>query len=110
MIWLAKDVPDIVESMPEFPGGMKVLMNYLHENLKYPSLAKETGIQGRVFVAFVIETDGSISDVQVLRGIGGGCDQEAIRVVQNMPKWIPGKQRGIPVRVRFNLPIKFTLQ
>jgi protein TonB len=100
----------VVESMPEFPGGMEMMMKYLRENLKYPHLAKETNIQGRVFISFVVEVDGCISDVTVLRGIGGGCDEEAVRVVQNMPKWNPGKQRGIPVRVRFNLPVKFTLQ
>jgi protein TonB len=73
-------------------------------------MAKESGIQGRVFVTFVVEKDGSVTDVRVLRGIGGGCDEEAIRVVQKMPKWKAGKQRGKPVRVQFNLPIKFTLQ
>jgi protein TonB len=73
-------------------------------------MAKESGIQGRVFVTFVVEKNGSVTDVRVLRGIGGGCDEEAIRVVQNMPKWSAGKQRGKPVRVQFNLPIKFTLQ
>jgi len=100
----------VVESMPEFPGGMGALMTYLSENIKYPALAKESGIQGRVFINFVVETNGSITAVKVLRGIGGGCDEEAVRVVQNMPKWSPGKQRGKPVRVSYNLPVKFTLQ
>jgi len=100
----------VVESMPEFPGGMAALMKYLAENIKYPSLAKESGIQGRVFINFVVEPDGSISNVKVLRGIGGGCDEEAVRVVENMPKWKPGMQRGKPVRVSYNLPVKFTLQ
>ena len=100
----------VVESMPTFPGGMGALMKYLAENIKYPPLAKESGIQGRVFINFVVEPDGSISNVKVLRGIGGGCDEEAVRVVQNMPKWTPGKQRGKPVRVSYNLPVKFTLQ
>ena len=100
----------VVESMPTFPGGMGALMKYLAENIKYPPLAKESGIQGRVFINFVVEPDGSISNVKVLRGIGGGCDEEAVRVVQNMPKWSPGKQRGKPVRVSYNLPVKFTLQ
>jgi protein TonB len=85
-------------------------MRYLQESIKYPEEAKELGIQGRVFVTFVVEVDGSITDVRVLRGIGGGCDEEAVRVVKAMPKWVPGKQRGVPVRVQFNLPIKFTLQ
>jgi len=100
----------VVESMPEFPGGMGALMKYLAENIKYPDLAKESGIQGRVFINFVVEPDGSISNVKVLRGIGGGCDEEAVRVVKSMPNWKPGKQRGKPVRVSYNLPVKFTLQ
>ncbi len=100
----------VVEAMPEFPGGMNELNKYLAENIKYPQMAKESGIQGRVFVTFVVERDGRVTDVRVLRGIGGGCDEEAVRVVKNMPKWTPGKQRGKPVRVQFNLPVKFTLQ
>ena len=100
----------VVESMPEFPGGEGALHQYLAENIKYPQMAKESGIQGRVFVTFVVERDGRVTDVKVIRGIGGGCDEEAIRVVQGMPKWTPGKQRGKPVRVQFNLPVKFTLQ
>jgi protein TonB len=100
----------VVEEQPQYPGGEGALMTYLQQNIKYPEEAKELGIQGRVFVTFVVEVDGSITDVRVLRGIGGGCDQEAIRVVQSMSKWVPGKQRGVPVRVQFNLPIKFTLQ
>jgi protein TonB len=100
----------VVESMPAFPGGEVELHRYLAENIKYPQMAKESGIQGRVFVTFVVEKNGSVTDVKVLRGIGGGCDEEAIRVVKNMPKWTPGKQRGKPVRVQFNLPVKFTLQ
>lgn len=100
----------VVESMPAFPGGEASLNKYLYENITYPQMAKESGIQGRVFVTFVVEKDGTVTDVRVLRGIGGGCDEEAIRVVENMPKWAPGKQRGKPVRVQFNLPIKFTLQ
>ena len=100
----------VVESMPEFPGGEEKIYEYLARNLEYPRQANEAGIQGKVFVTFVVESDGSITDIKVLRGIGGGCDEEAVRVVQNMPKWIPGKQRGKPVRVHFNLPIKFTLK
>lgn len=100
----------VVESMPAFPGGEPALYKYLAENIKYPQMAKESGIQGRVFVTFVVERDGSVTDVRVLRGIGGGCDEEAIRVVKNMPKWTPGKQRGKSVRVQYNLPVKFTLQ
>jgi protein TonB len=100
----------VVESMPEFPGGTGELYKYLGQSIKYPPLAKESGIQGRVFVNFVVEPDGSISNVKVLRGIGGGCDEEAVRVVESMPSWKPGKQRGKAVRVSYNLPIKFTLQ
>ena len=100
----------VVESMPEYPGGEAALYAYLAANIKYPQMAKESGIQGRVFVTFVVERDGRVTDVRVLRGIGGGCDEEAIRVVENMPKWTPGKQRGKSVRVQYNLPVKFTLQ
>jgi protein TonB len=100
----------VVEEQPGYPGGEESRIRYLQENIKYPEEAKELGIQGKVFVTFVVEVDGAISDVRVLRGIGGGCDEEAIRVVRSMPKWVPGKQRGVPVRVQFNLPIKFTLQ
>ena len=100
----------VVESMPEFPGGTGELYKYLGKSIKYPPLAKESGIQGRVFVNFVVEPNGSISNVKILRGIGGGCDEEAVRVVKDMPSWKPGKQRGKAVRVSYNLPIKFTLQ
>jgi protein TonB len=100
----------VVEEQPGYPGGEEARIKFLQDNIKYPEEAKELGIQGKVFVTFVVEVDGSITDVKVLRGIGGGCDEEAIRVVKAMPKWVPGKQRGVPVRVQFNLPIKFTLQ
>ena len=99
----------VVESMPSFPGGEAARIQFLNDNIKYPQMARESGIQGRVFVTFVVERDGSVTDVKVLRGIGGGCDEEAIRVIQNMPKWEPGKQRGKPVRVQFNMPILFKL-
>jgi periplasmic protein TonB len=99
----------VVESMPEFPGGDAARIQYLNDNIVYPQMARESGIQGRVFVTFVVERDGSVTDVQVLRGIGGGCDEEAVRVIRNMPKWVPGKQRGKPVRVQFNMPILFKL-
>ena len=107
---LETEIFTVVESMPEFPGGMGELMKYLAKNIKYPPLAKESGIQGRVFINFVVEPTGAISNVKVLRGIGGGCDEEAVRVVASMPKWKPGKQRGKSVRVSYNLPVKFTLQ
>lgn len=99
-----------VEEMPQFPGGDSELFAFLARNLKYPPEAKEIGVSGRVFVYFVVEPDGSISNATVKRGIGAGCDEEAIRVVSLMPKWSPGKQRGVPVRVQFTLPVKFTLQ
>ena len=100
----------IVEKQPEFPGGNQALAKYLRDNIKYPQLAKETGIEGFVYVSFVVEPDGKVAHVEVVRHLGGGCDEEALRVVKNMPKWIPGSQRGRNVRVRFSLPIKFTLQ
>jgi len=99
----------VVENAPAFPGGDVARMKFLQDNIKYPPMAKESGIQGTVYITFVIERDGSVTDVQLLRGIGGGCDEEAMRVVKNMPKWEPGKQRGKPVRVQFNMPIKFNL-
>ena len=99
----------VVESMPGFPGGEAARIRYLNENIKYPQMARESGIQGRVFVTFVVERDGKVTDVRVLRGIGGGCDEEAVRVIKNMPRWHAGKQRGKPVRVQFNMPILFKL-
>ncbi len=99
----------VVEDMPSFPGGEKARNNYFAKNVKYPEVARKEGIEGRVFVTFVVDKDGSIADVKILRGIGGGCDEEAIRVIENMPKWIPGKQRGKDVRVQFNMPIVFKL-
>lgn len=99
----------IVEDQPSFPGGDAALMQYLTNNLRYPTMAREAGIQGTVFVTFVVERDGSITDVRVLRGVGGGLDEEAVRVVRNMPRWTPGRQRGQAVRVQFNLPIRFVL-
>lgn len=100
----------IVDEDPEFPGGTEALYKYLSENIKYPQEARDKGITGKVYVSFVIEKDGSVSRPRVLREIGGGCGDEAVRVVMGMPKWIPGKQRGKPVRVQFNLPISFNLQ
>ena len=100
----------VVENDPEFPGGMEALYKYLAQNMKYPQLARDNGITGKVYVTFVVEKDGSIANPKVLRDIGGGCGQEAIRVVKSMPKWTPGKQRGKPVRVQFNLPVNFSLK
>jgi len=98
-----------VDDMPSFPGGETKLMEYVGKNLKYPQEAREKGVQGRVFVGFVVEPDGSISDVKLLRGIGGGCDEEAIRVVKSFPKWKPGKHQGKFVRVSYMLPVNFKL-
>ena len=98
------------EVMPEFPGGMEAMMKYLSENLKYPEQAKEKKTQGRVLVSFVVEKNGSISDVKVVKGIGNGCDEEAVRVIKAMPKWKPGMQNGKKVRVSFAIPISFKLQ
>lgn len=100
----------VVENQPEFPGGQSAMMKYLNDNIKYPVIAQENGIQGRVICNFVVERDGSITDVQVVRGQDPSLDKEAVRVIKSMPKWIPGKQRGQPVRVRFTLPVVFRLQ
>jgi protein TonB len=108
------DEPDapyiIVDLMPEFPGGNNALFSYLGRETEYPSLARDSGIEGVVYVTFVVETDGSIDGVKVLRGIGGGCDEEAVRVVSSMPTWAPGEQNGRKVRVQYNLPYRFTLR
>lgn len=103
------EVFTVVEQMPEFPGGEDAMFKFLKDNIKYPEEARKQGISGRVFVTFVIEADGEISNIEMLREIGGGCDEEAMRVVSIMPKWEPGYQKGVAVRVQFNLPIKFTL-
>jgi protein TonB len=100
----------VVENMPEFPGGEAAMYKFIGKNIEYPRMAKESGISGRVYVTFVVEKDGSVTDVKILRGIGGGCDEEAVRVIKAMPRWNPGKQRGKPVRVQYRMPIKFTLQ
>lgn len=100
----------VVEKQPEFPGGMAALMKFLGSNIKYPVIAQENGIQGRVICNFVVEKNGSITDVQVVRGQDPSLDKEAVRVIESMPKWSPGQQRGKPVRVRFTLPVVFRLQ
>ena len=105
-----EEIFTVVENDPEFPGGMEALYKYLKTSIKYPTIAKENNITGRVYVTFVVEKDGSIANPRILRDIGGGCGQEAIRVVKAMPKWKPGKQRGKAVRVQFNLPVSFNLQ
>jgi TonB family protein len=100
----------VVEHMPEFVGGMEGLGKYLGDNLVYPKEAVANKVTGTVFVSFIVNADGSVSDVQVLKGIGSGCNEEALRVVQNMPAWLPGKQSGQPVAVRYSLPIRFVPQ
>ncbi|ALO16283.1 hypothetical protein L21SP5_02660 [Salinivirga cyanobacteriivorans] len=100
----------VVEQMPEFPGGQAELFKYISQNIQYPAIAKENGIQGKVFIQFVVGKDGSITNVTVLRGVDPSLDKEAVRVVKNMPKWKPGKQRGKPVYVRYQVPINFKLQ
>lgn len=101
---------DIVEQQPMFPGGPSALMKFLSENTKYPVVAQENGVQGRVTVQFVVEKDGSVSDVHVLRGVDPSLDKEAVRVVKSMPRWTPGKQNGTTVRVNYRVPVLFRLQ
>ena len=101
---------DVVEEMPSFPGGPGALMSFLSSNIKYPVVAEENGIQGRVIVAFVVERDGSITDVRVVKSVDQSLDKEAVRVVKSMPRWIPGKQNGSAVRVKYTVPVTFRLQ
>jgi protein TonB len=98
-----------VEQVPEFPGGLDKFGAYLGKAIRYPAVARENGTQGRVIVTFVVEKDGSLTDIKVTRGIGSGCDEEAVRVLKNSPKWKPGIQNGRPVRVQYSVPISFTL-
>ena len=101
---------DVVEQMPSFPGGPSALMQYLNSNIKYPVVAEEKGVQGRVVCTFVVEKDGSITDVRVVKSVDPSLDKEAMRVVKGMPKWIPGKQNGSAVRVKYTVPVTFRLQ
>lgn len=108
---VVEDVPfKIVEQMPEYPGGETALMQYLVSSISYTQMAKEANIQGTIYVSFVIEKDGSVSNVSLLRGLGGGLDEIALEAIRNMLDWSPGKQRGIPVRVEMSVPFKFKLQ
>lgn len=100
---------DVVEVMPQYPGGPIAMLKYLMENIKYPEQAMKEGIQGRVAVRFIVEKDGSISDVKPILSVHPLLNKEAVRVVESMPKWTPGKQNGKPVRVRFNVPVMFKL-
>lgn len=106
----AEEIFTIVEQMPSFPGGEGELFKYLGKHLQYPPVAKDNGVSGVVYVQFVVDREGRINDVTVLRGIGSGCDQEAVRVVKAMPAWKAGKQNGKAVPVRYNLPIRFSLR
>ena len=101
---------EVVEEAPEFPGGMGALMKFLGSNIKYPTIAQENGVQGRVIVQFVVNKDGSIVDAKVMRSVDPYLDKEALRVVSSMPKWKPGKQRGKAVRCRYPVPVMFRLQ
>lgn len=117
--WIPKSEPEpeiddvyfvtIPGEMPSFPGGINEMMRFLSNNIHYPQLAKEVGITGIVYVEFIVEKDGAISNIILVKEIGGGCDEEAVRVVSLMPGWEPGKQNGIPVRVKLTLPVKFSL-
>lgn len=101
---------DVVEQMPSFPGGPQALFEYLSKNIRYPAVAEENGVQGRVIVTFVVERDGSITDVKVIKSVDPSLDKEASRVVKSMPHWIPGKQNGAAVRVKYTVPVTFQLQ
>ena len=103
-------VLEVVEQMPTYPGGQKALLQYISDNIKYPSVAQENGIQGRVLVRFVVKKDGSVGEVQVLRGVHETLDKEAVRLMKSLPcKFTPGKQNGRPVNVWFTMPISFKL-
>lgn len=104
-----EEIFTIVEDQPEYPGGMNAFYKYIGTNMRYPAQARRMGVEGRVFVQFVVEKDGSLSEIQVIKGIGYGCDEEALRVIKQSKKWTPGKQRGRAVKVRMILPIMFRL-
>lgn len=103
------DIYTVVEVQPAFSGGDEARILYLQNNIQYPLEARKAGIQGIVYVTFVVEKDGTITGIKILKGIGGGCDEEVVRLISHMPKWSPGMQKGKPVRVQFNMPIRFTL-
>ena len=107
---VSNKVFDVVEEMPHFPGGAAALQAFLSSNTKYPVVAQENGVQGRVIVSFVVERDGSITDVRVVRSVDPSLDREATRVVKSMPRWSPGKQNGSAVRVKYTVPVVFRLQ
>jgi periplasmic protein TonB len=105
-----KVVYNFVEKQPEYPGGMAKLFKYLSENIQYPIISSENGIQGTVFVQFTVDVDGSINDIMIVKGLDNACNNEALRVIKAMPHWVPGQQNGKPVNVRYTLPIRFVLQ
>ncbi len=107
---VAEKVWDVIEQMPQFPGGDGELMKFLSGNIKYPVIAAENGIEGKVIIGFIVSKTGVISDVQVLRSLDPSCDKEAVRVVRLLPRWIPGKQNGVTVNVKYTLPVAFRLQ
>ncbi|RMG19635.1 MAG: energy transducer TonB [Bacteroidetes bacterium] len=100
----------IADKMPQFPGGNTAMYAYLNRRLQYPQVAKDYGVEGRVFVQFVVEPDGSLSNVKVVRGIGYGCDQEALRIVKKMPRWIPGEHQGVKAPVIYTIHVQFNLK
>ncbi|MFY0651423.1 MAG: energy transducer TonB [Cyclobacteriaceae bacterium] len=106
---VADEIFDIVEDQPAPPGGMGAFYKFVGKSMKYPNQARRMGIEGRVFVQFVVDKDGTLTDIKAVKGIGAGCDEEAVRVLKSAPKWKPGKQRGRPVKVRMILPITFKL-
>lgn len=108
--FVEEEIFTIVEKMPAFPGGIEALFQYLGQNIEYPAMAKDARIEGKVYITFVVNAKGEIDNVVVLRGIGGGCDEEAVRVIKSMPAWEPGRQRGKPVKVQYNLPVNFILK
>ena len=101
------EVYSMVDERAQFPGGQNEMLKYLQENLQYPEAAKANNVHGRVFVKFIVERDGSLSDIQIFRGLGSGCDEEAIRLIQSMPKWKPGKNKGKEVRTSMTVPVNF---
>ena len=103
-------IMDIIEIMPEYPGGEEARMKFIVENIEYPEIAREQNVQGTVYVSFIVEKDGSLTNIKILRGIGSACDKEVIRIVNKMPNWKAGTQRGKAVRVKFNMPVKFQLK
>ena len=108
---MEEEVFMFVENMPDFPGGQQAMMKYIAENIQYPIIAMENGIQGRVICSFVVEKDGKPSNIQVVRTSGdASLDKEGVRVISTMPTWKPGKQRGKPVRVKYTIPVSFRLQ